>query len=72
MSLPNSSEVVVEIFNASYAYYPNLLPAILSALFMKIAGIFTTDYQPQERYIYPMFPALITFLVLGLIMYHSE
>lgn len=43
LPLPNDKEVIVDIFNASYAYYPTQLPAITSALFMKIISIFTTN-----------------------------
>lgn len=43
LPLPDNKEVVVEIFNASYAYYPTQLPAIISAFFMKIFSIFSNS-----------------------------
>lgn len=45
LPLPDNKEVIVEQFNASYAYYPNQLPAITSAIFMKIFSIFSTNKQ---------------------------
>lgn len=43
LPLPNDKEVIVDIFNASYAYYPTQLPAIISALFMKVISIISNS-----------------------------
>lgn len=43
LPLPDDKEVVVKEFNASYAYYPTLLPAITSSVFMKLTSLITKN-----------------------------
>ena len=43
LPLPDDKEVVVKEFNASYAYYPTLLPAITSSIFMKLTSLVTKN-----------------------------
>lgn len=43
LPLPNDPEVIHRFFNASYAYYPLLLGSIISAVFMKIASLWSVS-----------------------------
>ena len=43
LPLPDDPEVVHVFFNASYAYYPLLLGSIISAVFMKIASLWSVS-----------------------------
>ena len=43
LPLPDNPEVINALFNASYAYYPLLLGSIISAVFMKIASLWSVS-----------------------------